>query len=72
MSDLLQRLALSASDRQDAFRIYAHTTFGRGWAERAADVDRMNERLIRALTDPAAFDREVEAVRPQSKLADLF
>ncbi|BFG80872.1 hypothetical protein PTKU46_89060 [Paraburkholderia terrae] len=72
MSDLLQRLGLSASERQDAFRIYAHTTFGRGWAERAADVDRMNERLIRALTDPATFDREVEAARPQSKLADLF
>ncbi|BCF95253.1 hypothetical protein [Paraburkholderia largidicola] len=61
MSDLLQRLGLSADDRKQAFRIYAHTTFGRGWAERATDVDRMNERLAKALTDPAGLDREIDA-----------
>ena len=63
MSDLLQRLGLSADDRQRDFRVYAHTKFGRGWAERAIDVDCMNERLIRALADPVALDREIEAAR---------
>lgn len=63
MSDLLQRLGLSADDRKQVFRIYAHTTFGRGWTDRVADVDGMNERLAKALTDPAAFDREIEAAR---------
>lgn len=72
MSDLLQRLGLSADDRKQDFRIYAHTTFGRGWSERTADVDRMNERLIKALADPVALDREIDAVRPRPSLADLF
>ena len=72
MSDLLQRLGLSADDRRQDFRIYAHTTFGRGWSERTADVDRMNERLIKALADPAELDREIDAVRPRPSLADLF
>jgi hypothetical protein len=72
MSDLLQRLGLSANDRKQAFRVYAHTTYGRGWAEREADVDSMNERLARALTDPATLDREIEAARPRTSLAELF
>ncbi|CAN7803529.1 hypothetical protein LJR022_010151 [Paraburkholderia hospita] len=63
MSDLLQRLGLSADNRQQDFRIYAHAMFGRGWAERVADVDRMNERLVKALTDPAELDREIDAAR---------
>lgn len=63
MSDLLQRLGFSTDDRKQAFRIYAHTTLGRGWAERDADVDRMNERLVKALTDPVEFDREIDAAR---------
>ena len=63
MSDLLQRLGLSVESRQQDFRIYAHATYGRGWAEREQDVDRMNERLERALTDREAFDREIEAAR---------
>ena len=63
MSDLLQRLGLSADDRQLAFRLYAHTTYGRGWAERAADVDSMNERLAKALANPAELDREIAAAR---------
>ncbi|MEX3969797.1 recombination directionality factor [Paraburkholderia caribensis] len=72
MSDLLQRLGLSADDRKQDFRIYAHTMLGRGWSERTADVDRMNERLIKALTDPAELDREIDAARPRPSLADLF
>ncbi|MGF6768601.1 hypothetical protein P3T18_001071 [Paraburkholderia sp. GAS199] len=63
MSDLLQRLGLSADSRKQAFRVYAHTTYGRGWTDRVADVDQMNERLARALTDPAAFDREIDDAR---------
>jgi Recombination directionality factor-like len=61
MSDLLQRLGLSTEDRKQAFRIYAHTTYGRGWADREQDVNQMNERLAEALTDRAAFDREIDA-----------
>ncbi|MGF6915954.1 hypothetical protein [Paraburkholderia sp. 40] len=63
MSDLLQRLGLSAEDRKQEFRIYAHTRFGRGWTEREQDVDQMNERLVQALTDREAFDREIGAAR---------
>ncbi|MFM0197716.1 hypothetical protein PQQ65_31945 [Paraburkholderia strydomiana] len=63
MSDLLQRLGLSAEDRKQDFRIYAHTRFGRGWTEREQDVDQMNERLVQALTDREAFDREIGAAR---------
>jgi hypothetical protein len=59
MSDLLQRLGLNADDRQQGFRVFAHTTFGRGWTERAKDVDAMNERLTQALTDPAKLDGEI-------------
>ncbi|MFC0402973.1 hypothetical protein [Paraburkholderia rhizosphaerae] len=61
MSDLLQRLGLNAEDRQQGFRVYAHSTYGRGWAERAKDVDSMNERLKQALTDPAKLDGEINA-----------
>jgi hypothetical protein len=60
MSDLLQRLGLSVDSRKQAFRIYAHATYGRGWTDRAADIDRMNERLTSALADPVAFDREID------------
>jgi len=63
MSDLLQRLGLSAEERKQDFRIYAHTRFGRGWIEREQDVDQMNERLVQALTDREAFDREIGAAR---------
>ncbi|MBT2794012.1 hypothetical protein [Paraburkholderia strydomiana] len=63
MSDLLQRLGLSAEDRKQDFRIYAHTRFGRGWIEREQDVDQMNERLVQALTDREAFDLEIAAAR---------
>ncbi|TDN59011.1 hypothetical protein [Paraburkholderia sp. BL10I2N1] len=60
MSDLLQRLGLSVEARQQDFRVFGHVTYGRGWAERAQDVDRMNARLTQALTDPAALDREIK------------
>jgi len=63
LSDLLQRLGLSAEDRKQDFRIYAHTKFGRGWIDREQDVDQMNERLVQALTDREAFDREIGAAR---------
>ncbi|WP_347877481.1 hypothetical protein [Paraburkholderia sp. BL6665CI2N2] len=59
MSDLLNRLGLSQPDRQQDFRKFAHVRFGRGWAERPADVDQMNERLTAALDDRAAFDDEI-------------
>jgi len=52
-------LGLSQPDRQHAFRRYAHVTFGRGWAERQADVDQMNARLATALDNPAALDDEI-------------
>lgn len=60
MSDLLHRLGLSNPERQHDFRKYAHVTYGRGWAERPADVDQMNARLTAALTDPIAFDDEIK------------
>jgi hypothetical protein len=41
---------------------------GRGWAERVADVDRMNERLVKALTAPAEFDREIDAAKQPTLL----
>ncbi|EIF31881.1 hypothetical protein BCh11DRAFT_07431 [Burkholderia sp. Ch1-1] len=63
MSDLLQRLGLSADDRKQDFRIYAHTKYGRGWTDRKHDVDQMNERLTQALTDREAFDREIATAR---------
>jgi len=59
MSDLLQRLGLSADDRKRDFRMYAHTRFGRGWVDRVQDVDAMNARLEQALSDRAAFDQEI-------------
>ncbi len=69
MSDLLQRLGLGVETRKQDFRVYAHVTFGRGWTERPADVDRMNERLAGALTDRAPLDREI-ASAGQSVLFD--
>ncbi|MEM5371877.1 hypothetical protein V4C53_38470 [Paraburkholderia azotifigens] len=60
MSDLLSRLGLSRPDRQQEFRRYAHVKFGRGWAERPADVDQMNARLTTALDDRAALDDEIK------------
>ncbi|MEM5299812.1 hypothetical protein VSR82_36670 [Burkholderia sp. JPY481] len=69
MSDLLKRLGLSAEDRKDDFRLFAHTTYGRGWVERPQDVDSMNGRLKTALTDRAALDREIAATR-QTKFFD--
>ncbi len=63
MQDLLQRLGFSADDRKQDFRIYAHVKYGRGWSERAQDVDRMNTRLVEALKDCAALDREVSEAR---------
>jgi hypothetical protein len=59
MSDLLQRLGLSADTRQQDFRVYAHVTLGRGWTERPTDVDRMTERLTSALTERASLDRDI-------------
>jgi hypothetical protein len=53
-------LSLSNPERQQDFRKYAHVTYGRGWAERPADVDQMNARLTAALVDPAAFDDEIK------------
>jgi hypothetical protein len=69
MSDLLKRLGLSAENRKEDFRVFAHTTYGRGWVERPQDVDSMNERLEQALTDRAALDREIAATR-QTKFFD--
>jgi len=60
MSDLLNRLGLSHLDRQPDFRRFAHVRYGRGWTERAADVDQMNARLAAALDDRAALDDEIK------------
>jgi hypothetical protein len=60
MSDLLNRLGISQPDLQQSFRKYAHVTYGRGWAERPADVDQMNARLAAALDDPVVFDDEMK------------
>lgn len=59
MSDLLQRLGLSAEVRKQGFRIYAHARFGRGWTDRVLDVGQMNVRLEAALSDRSALDREI-------------
>jgi Recombination directionality factor-like len=69
MSDLLKRLGLNAEGRKEDFRVFAHTTYGRGWVERPLDVDSMNERLETALTDRAALNREIAATR-QAKFFD--
>jgi hypothetical protein len=69
LSDLLKRLGLSAENRKEDFRVFAHTTYGRGWVERPQDVDSMNERLETALTDRAALAREIVATR-QTKFFD--
>ncbi|CAG9254909.1 conserved hypothetical protein [Paraburkholderia unamae] len=64
MSDLLTRLGLSVEARQRDFRVFAHATYGRGWAQRSADVDGMNARLEAALENRESLDREIEtAVR---------
>ncbi|MCG5077233.1 hypothetical protein [Paraburkholderia tagetis] len=64
MSDLLTRLGLSVEDRQRDFRVFAHATYRRGWAQRPVDVDGMNARLEAALENREALDREIEtAVR---------
>jgi hypothetical protein len=63
MSDLLKRLGLSEENRKKDFRIFAHTTYGRGWVDRPHDVDSMNERLAKALTDRTALDRDIAATR---------
>jgi hypothetical protein len=60
MTDLLNRLGLSQQDRQQDFRRFAHVKFGRGWAERPADLDQMNARLTSALDDRAALDDEIK------------
>lgn len=59
MSDLLQRLGLSAEARQQGFRIYAYSRYGRGWIDRVQDVAQMNARLETALTDREALDLEI-------------
>ncbi|EIM98683.1 hypothetical protein WQE_22768 [Paraburkholderia hospita] len=63
MSDLLNRLGMSQPERQQDFRKYAHVTYGRGWAERPADVDQMNVRLTAALDDRAALDDEIKQAK---------
>ena len=68
MSDLLKRLGLSAEDRKHDFKVFAHARFGRGWVERAQDVDAMNERLELALKDRAALDQEIANARQQALL----
>ncbi|MGU7775691.1 recombination directionality factor [Burkholderia sp. MR1-5-21] len=63
LQDLLQRLRLGADDRRNQFRVYGHLTFGRGWADRPADIDKMIRRLTDALDAPDALNREIaEAV----------
>ncbi|KVK86642.1 recombination directionality factor [Burkholderia sp. MSMB1498] len=59
MQDLLQRLRFGDEERRRAFRIYGHFQFGRGWIERAADVDKMIVRLTNALEDTSTLDREI-------------
>ncbi len=51
MSDLLTRLGLNAEARQKHFRVFAHSLYGRGWAQRPEHVDAMNARLATALDD---------------------
>ncbi|WP_213766591.1 hypothetical protein [Caballeronia sp. dw_19] len=68
MSDLLQRLGLNHPDRQQDFRIYAHVTYGKGWSERATDIDQMNACLVAALAKPDDLEAEIgkalQAVSP--------
>ncbi|MBN3776626.1 hypothetical protein G3O06_03475 [Burkholderia sp. Ac-20345] len=59
MQDLLQRLRFVDDEQRQAFRIYGHFRFGRGWIERPADVDKMIERLTTALEDPDSLQREI-------------
>ncbi|MFL9995313.1 hypothetical protein PQR34_32050 [Paraburkholderia sediminicola] len=68
MSDLLKRLGLGAEDRKHDFKVFAHARFGRGWVERAQDLDAMNSRLEQALTAPALLAQEIAEARQQSLL----
>lgn len=61
MSDLLQRLGLNAENRQREFRVFAHAQFGKGWTQRAENLDAMNTLLAAALDDRAPLEREIEA-----------
>ncbi len=61
MQDLLQRLRFDDDEQRKAFRVYGHFRFGRGWAERPADVDKMVARLTTALEDPTSLQREIGA-----------
>lgn len=68
MSDLLKRLGLGAEDRKHDFKVFAHARFGRGWVERAQDLDAMNVRLEQALSAPALLAQEIADARQQSLL----
>ncbi|MCI0150991.1 hypothetical protein KNO81_34555 [Paraburkholderia sediminicola] len=68
MSDLLKRLGLGAEDRKHDFKVFAHARFGRGWVERAQDLDAMNVRLEQALSAPALLAQEIAEARQQSLL----
>jgi hypothetical protein len=61
MSDLLQRLGLSAESRQRDFRIFAQAKYGRGWTHRVGDIDGMNGLLAAALDDRAPLYHAIEA-----------
>jgi len=59
MSDLLQRLGLSQTERQEDFRILGQVKYGRGWTNRPEDVDGMNRLLVLALADPTDLEAEI-------------
>lgn len=59
--DLTARLGLAHEGGKGALRIYAHVMFGKGWANRVTDLQRMVRAMQGGLADPATFREQVSA-----------
>lgn len=58
---LLKDLAISEhEDLKTTFRKYVWAKYGRGWDERAKDLDKINDRLLLAMNDFQAFADEMD------------
>lgn len=62
LEDLIVRLGLAGERERQCLRVFAHVTFGKGWAKRPADVEQLIAEMSHALANPAAFIEQVRAV----------
>ncbi|AOY97759.1 hypothetical protein BKK79_38240 (plasmid) [Cupriavidus sp. USMAA2-4] len=62
LEDLIVRLGLAGERERHCLRVFAHVTFGKGWAKRPADVEQLIAEMSHALANPAAFSEQVRAV----------